>query len=129
MNSLTPKPTQSNPKSGVSSQRSTNRREQANGNSTDCLIRADRLDKCLIKLTVYGDRSFQPPRSDEQLDEHCLGLDDNVKCVASYSRECLPSFARNIYSIILRRLKGQFAKRCKTPEGRKGEKNGLRIYL
>lgn len=102
-------------------QRSTNGSAPAKANSSLCLERASKLDDCLIKLVVYGDRSFVPPRTEKQLDEHCSSLDDNVKCVSSYSRECLPAFARNIYSVLLRRLKGQFAKRCKAPEGRKGE--------
>lgn len=90
-------------------------------NSTMCLERANKLDKCLLKLVLYGDRSFEPPRDDKQLDEHCVSLDENLKCVSSYSRECLPPFARNIYSVLLRRLKSQFAKRCKTSDGRKGK--------
>lgn len=84
-----------------------------------CLRRASELDKCLPKLVVYGDRKFSPPRDDKQLDEHCLLLDDNLKCVSSYSRECLPAFARNLYSVVTRRLKVQFAKRCRSKEGRK----------
>lgn len=96
-------------------------RTAKNNNSSLCIERASKLDDCLIKLVVYGDRGFVPPRTDKQLDEHCSSLDDNLKCVSSYSRECLPAFARNIYSVLLRRLKGQFAKRCKVPEGRKGK--------
>uniref|UniRef100_A0A6G1SQ67 Uncharacterized protein n=1 Tax=Aceria tosichella TaxID=561515 RepID=A0A6G1SQ67_9ACAR len=92
--------------------------QQANGAAEVCLRRAGELDKCLPKLVVYGDRKFDPPRNDEQLDKHCLLLDDNLKCVSSYSRECLPPFARNLYSVVTRRLKGQFAKRCKSKEGR-----------
>lgn len=88
-------------------------------NSQFCLQRVGQLDKCLPKLVVYGDRNFQPPRSEEQLDDHCEILDDNLKCVSSYSRECLPAFARNLYSVVTRRLKTQFAKRCKSKDGRR----------
>lgn len=90
-----------------------------NSNDQVCLQRAGQLDKCLPKLVVYGDRNFQPPRNDNQLDQHCRMLDENLKCVSSYSRECLPSFARNLYSVVTRRLKTQFAKRCKSKEGRR----------
>lgn len=95
-------------------------------NSQACLQRVGELDKCLPKLVVYGDRKFDPPRNDDQLDKHCQSLDDNLKCVSSYSRECLPAFARNLYSIMIRRLKTQFAKRCKSNDGRKG-KLSLRV--
>lgn len=84
-----------------------------------CLSRAGELDRCLPKLVVYGDRKFDPPRNEEQMDRHCAMLDDNLKCVSSYSRECLPPFARNLYSVVTRRMKVQFAKRCKSKDGRK----------
>lgn len=84
-----------------------------------CLRRAGELDRCLPKLVVYGDRKFDPPKTEEQMDRHCLSLDENLKCVSSYSRECLPPFARNLYSVVTRRLKTQFAKRCKSKEGRR----------
>lgn len=83
-----------------------------------CLRRANDLDKCLPKLVVYGDRNFNPPKNEQQMDKHCAMLDDNLKCVSSYSRECLPAFARNLYSVVTRRLKTQFGKRCKSKEGR-----------
>lgn len=93
------------------------------GNKTtqECLQKAGQLDQCLPKLVLYGDRNFDPPRTDEQLDQHCRLLDDNLKCVSSYSRECLPAFARNLYSVVTRRLKTQFAKRCKSKDGRRGK--------
>lgn len=87
--------------------------------SEACLRKASDLDKCLPKLVVYGDRNFDYPKTDEQLDKHCLALDDNLKCVSSYSRECLPAFARNLYSVVVRRMKTQFAKRCKSKDGRR----------
>ena len=87
--------------------------------SEPCLRRAHELDRCLPKLVVYGDRSFEPPKNDEQLDRHCVQLDENLKCVSSYSRDCLPVFARNIYSVVTRRMKTQFAKRCKSKDGRR----------
>lgn len=89
-----------------------------NTSAEACLSRVSELDKCLPKLVVYGDRKFDPPKNEEQLDKHCALLDDNLKCVSSYSRECLPPFARNLYSVVTRRLKGQFGKRCKSKEGR-----------
>jgi hypothetical protein len=99
---------------------STNRQQQQESSvsAETCLRRVSELDKCLPKLVVYGDRQFDPPHNDEQLDKHCLLLDDNLKCVSSYSRECLPPFARNLYSVVTRRLKVQFAKRCKSKDGR-----------
>lgn len=84
-----------------------------------CLKRASDLDKCLPKLVIYGDRNLEPPKSEQQLDKHCSDIDDNLKCVSSYSRQCLPPFARNIYSVMTRRLKTQFARRCKSKEGRR----------
>lgn len=84
-----------------------------------CLKRATELDRCLPRLVVYGDRNFAPPRDDKQLDEHCSSLDENLKCIGSYSRECLPAFAKNLYSVVVRRLKVQFAKRCKSKDGRR----------
>lgn len=90
-------------------------------NSQICLDRVGELDKCLPKLVVYGDRNFDPPKTENQLDKHCQLLDDNLKCVSSYSKQCLPPFARNIYSVMLRRLKTQFAKRCKSKDGRRGK--------
>lgn len=94
-------------------------RDPRRSTSEVCLQRAGELDKCLPKLVVYGDRNFSPPKSEEQMDKHCSLLDDNLKCVSSYSRECLPSFARNLYSVVTRRLKTQFAKRCKSKDGRR----------
>lgn len=96
----------------------TTRQQQSPTSPEACLRRVTELDRCLPKLVVYGDRNFEPPRNDDQLDRHCSLLDDNLKCVSSYSRECLPPFARNLYSVVTRRLKGQFAKRCKSKEGR-----------
>lgn len=93
----------------------------AAANSEACLQRATQMDRCLPKLVVYGDRNFEPPRTEQKLDEHCRMIDDNLKCVSSYSRECLPAFARNLYSVVTRRLKTQFAKRCKSKDGRRGE--------
>lgn len=93
----------------------------ANANSELCLQKASQMDKCLPKLVVYGDRNFDPPKTEQKLDEHCRMIDDNLKCVSSYSRECLPAFARNLYSVVTRRLKTQFAKRCKSKDGRRGE--------
>lgn len=95
-----------------------NNKNNTKPDSQQCIERVGELDKCLPKLVFYGDRNFEPPRTDAQLDAHCQVLDDNLKCVSSYSRECLPSFARNLYSVVLRRLKAQFAKRCKTKDGR-----------
>lgn len=92
-----------------------------NANSEVCLQKATQMDKCLPKLVVYGDRNFDPPRTEQKLDDHCKMIDDNLKCVSSYSRECLPAFARNLYSVVTRRLKTQFAKRCKSKDGRRGK--------
>lgn len=90
-----------------------------NRDNEHCIRRVAELDNCLPKLVVYGDRNFDPPRTDEQLDKHCLLLDENLKCVSSYSRQCLPTFARNLYSVVVRRMKVQFGKRCKTKDGRR----------
>lgn len=93
----------------------------SNANGEICLQKASQMDKCLPKLVVYGDRNFDPPNTEQKLDEHCKMIDENLKCVSSYSRECLPGFARNLYSVVTRRLKTQFAKRCKSKDGRRGE--------
>lgn len=91
-----------------------------------CEERASHMDGCLPKLVFYGDRDFEPPKNNQTLDKHCKVLDDNLKCVSSYSRECLPTFARSIYSVMLRRLKSQFSKRCSSNEGRRGMTPELR---
>lgn len=87
------------------------------GQRKSCPVTIAEADTCARKLMFEGDRTRFVPRNNEQMDEHCSMMTENIKCIERHSR-CYKPFAKQVFGTALFHLKKAHKRRCLTPEGR-----------
>ena len=83
----------------------------------NCSVTIDQADKCAKKLLFEGDRERLVPKNEEELNEHCRIMMENMKCLEKHSK-CYRPFPRQIFNMVLIHVKSQYKGRCINKAGR-----------
>jgi len=83
----------------------------------NCSVTINEADKCAKKLLFEGDRERLVPKNEEELNEHCRIMTDNMKCLERHSK-CYRPFPRQIFNMILIHVRSAHKGRCINKAGR-----------
>lgn len=86
-----------------------------NGNDCDQLL--IKSDDCIRKALLFGEPNARFPQTSAEIDRYCSLGQEYMQCVREYGK-CLKPFPRQVFSILIRNLKGLMKETCDTQDGK-----------
>ncbi|CAG2163074.1 unnamed protein product, partial [Oppiella nova] len=85
---------------------------------SDCTISMEAADKCGMKSMIFGNRDMSAPTNDAELDEFCVQVRKNGKCVSDFNDRCLKGNIQMAIKIALKNGERFIDKRCNVGKDR-----------
>ncbi|KAI1288458.1 hypothetical protein HDE_09395 [Halotydeus destructor] len=92
--------------------------QEISGQSADCDLTLQDVDKCGAKLIPFTERNSSMPFDDKSMDAHCEDMDKALKCYRKYQKNCMATYPRTVFNIFTHDVRKQVKKRCNNDKGR-----------